>query len=104
MHELDILVGQIQRKQEYESMGMVQALKTMAEKKANDKINKAYEKEKRKYVIFTINWILFTNISILKLIYAFCIYITMFCNVFSKLFGKKEKKDSKNDKKTLENV
>jgi hypothetical protein len=30
----------------------------------------------------------------------------MFCNVFSKLFGKKEKKDSKNenDKKTLENV
>jgi hypothetical protein len=55
MHELDILVGQIQRKQEYESMGMVQALKTMAEKKAKDKINKAYEKEKRKYVIFTIN-------------------------------------------------
>ena len=40
----------------------------------------------------------------LNLIYAFCIYITMFCNVFSKLFGKKEKKDSKNDKKTLENV
>ena len=39
-----------------------------------------------------------------SLIYAFCIYITMFCNVFSKLFGKKEKKDSKNDKKTLENV
>ena len=66
MHELDILIGQIQRKQEYESMGMVQALKTMAEKKAKDKINKAYEKEKRKYVIFTINWILFTNISILK--------------------------------------
>ena len=66
MHELDILVGQIQRKQEYESMGMVQALKTMAEKKAKDKIKKAYEKEKRKYVIFAINWILFTNISILK--------------------------------------
>ena len=44
------------------------------------------------------------NISILSLIYAFCRYITMFCNVFSKLFGKKEKKDSKNDKKTLENV
>jgi hypothetical protein len=55
IYELDILVGQIQRKQEYESMGMVQALKTMAEKKAKDKINKAYEKEKRKYVIFTIN-------------------------------------------------
>jgi hypothetical protein len=36
--------------------------------------------------------------------YAFCRYITMFCNVFSKLFGKKEKKDSKNAKKTLENV
>ena len=54
MHELDILVGQIQRKQEYESMGMVR-LKTMAEKKAKDKINKAYEKEKRKYVIFAIN-------------------------------------------------
>ena len=35
MHELDILVGQIQRKQEYESMGMVQALKTMAEKITN---------------------------------------------------------------------
>ena len=33
--------------------------------------------------------------------YAFCRYITMFCNVFSKLFGKK---DSKNAKKTLENV
>jgi hypothetical protein len=33
---------------------MVQALKTMAEKKAKDKINKAYEK-KRKYVIITIN-------------------------------------------------
>ena len=29
-------------------MGMVQALKTMAEKKAKDKINKAYEKEKKK--------------------------------------------------------
>ena len=70
MHALDILVGQIQRKQKYESMGMIQALKTIAEqkdreieqairiaaeKKAKDKINKAYEKEKRKYVIFTIN-------------------------------------------------
>ena len=84
MHALDILVGQIQRKQEYESMGMVQALKTIAEKRSKDKIVKVYEKGKRKYVIFTINWILFTNISIL-----------------SKLFGKK---DSKNDKKTLENV
>jgi hypothetical protein len=30
-------------------------IKTMAEKKTKDKINKAYEKEKRKYVIFTIN-------------------------------------------------
>jgi len=59
MHALDILVGQIQRKQEYESMGMVQALKTIAEKKSKDKINKVYEKGKRKYVIFTINWILF---------------------------------------------
>ena len=39
-----------------------------------------------------------------NLIYDFCIYITMFGNVFSKLFGKKEKKDSKNDKKTHENV
>ena len=76
----------------------------MTKLKTKDKINKVYEKEKRKYVIFTINWILFTNISILKLIYAFCIYINMLCNVFSKLFGKKEKKDSKNDKKTLENV
>ena len=65
-------------------MGMVQALKTIAEKRSKDKIVKVYEKGKRKYVIFTINWILFTNISIL-----------------SKLFGKK---DSKNDKKTLENV
>jgi hypothetical protein len=55
MHELDIIVGQIQRKQEYESMGMVQTLKTIVEKKAKDKINKAYEKGKRKYVIFTIN-------------------------------------------------
>jgi hypothetical protein len=55
MHALDILVGQIQRKQEYESMGMVQALKTIAEKKSKDKINKVYEKGKRKYVIFTIN-------------------------------------------------
>ena len=60
------LVGQIQRKQEYESMGMVQTLKTIVEKKAKDKINKAYEKGKREYVIFTINWILFTNISIPK--------------------------------------
>jgi hypothetical protein len=46
MHELDILVGQIQRKQEYESMGMVQALKTMAEKKAKDKINRHMKKKK----------------------------------------------------------
>ena len=83
---------------------MKQTLKFLAEQKAKDKINEAYEKEKRKYVIFTISWILFINISILKLIYAFCTYNTMFCNVFSKLFGKKERKDSKNDEKTFENV
>jgi hypothetical protein len=46
MYELDILVGQIQRKQEYESMGMVQALKTMGEKKTKDKI-RHMEKEKK---------------------------------------------------------
>src|SRR5215211_6832463 len=62
-------------------------------KKDKNKINKTYEKEKRKYVIFTIY-------QYLSLICAFCRYITMFCNVFSKLFRKKEKKDSKNDKKT----
>jgi hypothetical protein len=33
MHELDILVGQIQRKQEYESMGMVQAHQNHGRKK-----------------------------------------------------------------------
>ena len=45
MHELDILVGQIQRNQEYESIGMVQALKTMAEKKTKDKIRHTKKKK-----------------------------------------------------------
>jgi len=44
MHKLDILVGQIQRKQEYESMGMVQALKTMAEKTTNLNNSFIYDK------------------------------------------------------------
>ena len=46
MHELDILVGQIQRKQEYESMGMVQALKTMAEKMPKIKLIRHMKKKK----------------------------------------------------------
>ena len=77
----------------------------MTKLKTKDKINKAYEKEKKKIctIYNKLNFIYITY-QYLSLIYAFCKYITMFCNVFSKLFGKKEKKDSTNDKKTLENV
>ena len=41
----------------------------------------------------------------IKLKYSFCIYINMFCNIFSKLFGKKEKDvDKIEDKKLKENA
>jgi hypothetical protein len=55
MHKLDILVGQIQRKQEYESMGMVQALKTMAEKTTN--LNNSFIYDKGSNLFSFINWI-----------------------------------------------
>ena len=61
MHELDILVGQIQRKQEYESMGMVQALKTMAEKTTN--LNNSFIYDKGSNLFSFINWI-GSNLSI----------------------------------------
>lgn len=46
MHELDILVGQIQRKQEYESMGMVQALKPWHKKRPKIKLIRHMKKKK----------------------------------------------------------
>ncbi len=38
----------------------------------------------------------------IKLKYSFCIYKNMFCNIFSKLFGKKEKDVNKIEDKKLE--
>jgi hypothetical protein len=38
----------------------------------------------------------------IKLKYSFCIYNYMFCNIFSKLFGKKEKDVNKIEDKKLE--
>jgi hypothetical protein len=50
------------------------------------------------------DWLTFT-IFYIKLKYSFWIYNNMFCNIFSKLFGKKEKNVEKiEDKKIEENA
>jgi hypothetical protein len=54
------------------------------------------------FIIILQNYSCEFTIFYIKLKYSFCIYNNMFCNIFSKLFGKKEKDADKIEDKKLE--